>query len=122
SVDQDQPEGWWQTGDVGYRAQNGDVWVAGRAAPDINFLGSRIQVDQLRGIGRGVPVVLGARVSSVGHRIYGPQPSSRALTETVDDGAERRIRQALAGAMGSSATAVLITVIDLGSLPESGKL
>jgi acyl-CoA synthetase (AMP-forming)/AMP-acid ligase II len=96
--------------------------VAGRAAPDINFLGSRVQVDQLRGIVREVPGVLDARVSAVDHRIYGQQPAIRALTETVDDGAERRIRRALAGAMGSSATAVLITVIDLASLPESGKL
>jgi acyl-coenzyme A synthetase/AMP-(fatty) acid ligase len=118
----EQPADWWQTGDIGYRAQNGDLWVAGRAAPDINFLGSRVQVDQLRGLVREVPGVLDARVSAVDHRIYGQQPAIRALTETVDDGAERRIRRALAGAMGSSATAVLITVIDLASLPESGKL
>jgi hypothetical protein len=54
--------------------------------------------------------------------VYGERPSIRVLVEAADDSMELAVRKALGNAMGHSAGAVLITIVDLASLPESGKL
>ncbi|MCT7660912.1 AMP-binding protein [Mycobacterium deserti] len=116
------PPQWWPTGDVGSLAANGHVHVAGRDAPDVNFLGSRFALSHLRDLVRDVAGVLDCRVSATEHAVYGQQPSIRVLTETPDPTIERRVRKALAADVGSAASAMLIEVIDIASLPESGKL
>jgi acyl-coenzyme A synthetase/AMP-(fatty) acid ligase len=118
----DTPSPWWPTEDIGYLSSSGDLHVVGRAAADINFLGTRVRLQQLRDIVRGVAGVLDARVSAHDHHVYGQQPAIRVLAEGVDAAIERRLRQALANAIGASAAAVLINIVDLTSLTESGKL
>jgi acyl-coenzyme A synthetase/AMP-(fatty) acid ligase len=118
----DESSPWWQTGDIGFVAADGSVHVAGRDAPDINFLGSRIQLQRLRQIVRDMPEVLDARVSAVDHAMYGQQPSIRVLVKDVDPTIERRVRQALSADVGSSAAAMAIKILDVAGLPESGKL
>ena len=116
------PPTWWPTGDVGRLSANGHIQIAGRAAPDVNFLGSRIDLSRLSTLVRRIDGVLDCRVSAVEHPVYGQQPSLRVLTDAADTGAERRIRRALAADVGTSASAMSITVVDIASLPDSGKL
>ncbi|SEH90919.1 AMP-binding enzyme [Mycolicibacterium rutilum] len=113
---------WWPTGDIGRLTADGHLHVLGRSAADINFLGSRIELSGLRRLVRAVDGVLDCRASAVEHAVYGQQPSLRVLVETPDPTAERRIRRALAAEVGSSASAVLIDVVDVAGLPDSGKL
>jgi acyl-coenzyme A synthetase/AMP-(fatty) acid ligase len=113
---------WWPTGDIGYLSDDGHLHVLGRAAGDINFLGSRLRLSDVRAVVRAVGGVVDARVSPVPHEVYGERPSIRVLVEAADDSMELAVRKALGNAMGHSAGAVLITIVDLASLPESGKL
>ncbi|ODQ89196.1 hypothetical protein BHQ18_16575 [Mycolicibacterium flavescens] len=113
---------WWPTGDTGRIAADGHLHVSGRTAGDINFLGSRIELSALRRLTRAVPGVLDCRVWAVEHSVYGQQPSLRVLVEAPDTTAERRIRRALADEIGSSASAIVIDVVDMAALPDSGKL
>jgi acyl-coenzyme A synthetase/AMP-(fatty) acid ligase len=114
--------GWRATGDIGYRTDDGHLHVLGRAADDINFLGARVRLRDLRAVVRAVHGVLDARVSAVPHPVYGQRPAIRVLVKTPEDSMELTVRKALGNAMGNSAGAVLITIVDLASLPESGKL
>jgi acyl-coenzyme A synthetase/AMP-(fatty) acid ligase len=118
----DEASPWWHTGDMGFIGADGTIHVAGRDAPDINFLGSRVQLQRLRQVVRDMPDVLDARVSAVDHAVYGQQPSIRVLVKTVDATIERRVRQALSAEVGSSAAAMAIKILDVAGLPESGKL
>jgi acyl-coenzyme A synthetase/AMP-(fatty) acid ligase len=116
---------WWPTGDVGHVSADGDLVVAGRAAADINFLGTRIPLAHLRTAVRDVPEVLDTRVSSAAHPVYGQRPAMRVLVRSLSgstDDIERSVRKALAANIGSAASAVLIEFVDPGSLPASGKL
>ena len=116
------PPKWWNTGDLGRMSANGHIHIAGRDAPDVNFLGSRVDLSTLRTLALEADGVLDCRVSAVDHPVYGQQPSLRVLTKAADPGAERRIRRALAVAVGTSASAVAITIVDIAALPDSGKL
>lgn len=116
------PPRWWPTGDIGQISANGHLHIAGRDAPDVNFLGGRVQLSHLGDIVRDVDGVLACRVSAVEHAVYGQQPSIKALIEAPDTGAERRIRRALAAEVGTSASAMLVNIVDIAALPESGKL
>lgn len=113
---------WWPTGDLGRLTPDGHLHVSGRSAGDVNFLGSRIELSGLRRLVGAVDGVLDCRVSAVEHSVYGQQPSLRVLIEAPDATAERRIRRALAAQVGSSASAMLIDVVDVAALPDSGKL
>jgi acyl-coenzyme A synthetase/AMP-(fatty) acid ligase len=114
--------GWWATGDIGYLTDDGHLHVLGRTADDVNFLGARVRLSDIRTVVRAVRGVLDARVSAVPHHVYGQRPAIRVLVRTPDDSMELELRKALGHAMGDSAGAVLITIVDLASLPESGKL
>ena len=119
------PPEWWPTGDVGTTAPNGDILITGRAASDVNFLGTRIELDQLRSIVRGVEGVLDVRVSAVPHAAFGQCPLIRVLVPSrsgIQDATERAVRIALSDNIGKAAAAVVVELVDLGSLPESGKL
>lgn len=116
------PPRWWATGDVGGLTGDGELHIAGRAAPDVNFLGTRIALSHLRDVVRAVAGVLDCRIWAVEHPVYGQQPSIRVLIETPDSTTERRLRRALAADVGSAASAMLISIVDVASLPESGKL
>ena len=113
---------WWSTGDIGYLSDNGHLHVVGRAADDINFLGTRVRLNDVRAVVRSVPGVLDARVSTVPHQVYGERPAVRVLVKAPNDSIEMAVRKALGQTMGASVGAVLIRIIDWASLPESGKL
>ena len=119
------PSEWWQTGDVGTVSPTGDVLIAGRAASDVNFLGTRIRLDQVRQVVRAVEGVLDARVSAVPHPVYGECPHIRVLVRSLaeaPDRLERALRMALSDNIGNAAAAVVVEFVDPGWLPESGKL
>jgi acyl-coenzyme A synthetase/AMP-(fatty) acid ligase len=85
----------WPSGDVGTVTADGRVVITGRAAPDINFLGTRVGLDHLR------------------------------LTVCAVDGVlatERAVRIALSDTIGKAAAAAVVDVVDSASLPDSGKL
>lgn len=116
---------WWPTGDVGFVSAAGDLHVVDRGAADVNFLGTRVRLDQLREAVRTVPGVLDVRASAVLHDTYGQRPSLRVLVPHLDEGVdalERVVRKSLAASIGTAAAAVLVEFVDLTSLPESGKL
>jgi acyl-coenzyme A synthetase/AMP-(fatty) acid ligase len=115
-------DSWWPTGDVGYLSNDGHLHVLGRSAADINFLGSRVRLSDVQAAVRAVDGVVDARVSAVPHEMYGQRPSIRVLVDAPDDAMELTVRKALGNAIGNSAGAVLIKIIDLASLPDSGKL
>jgi len=119
---QPMPSTWWPTGDVGCVSPDGDVNVVGRAAADINFLGTRVRLAHLTDVVRGVPGVLDVGASATEHHVYGQQPSIRVLTEDEGPDVEVRVRRALATSIGSSAAAVRIHILDPAHLPESGKI
>lgn len=117
--------GWWPTGDVGTVSPTGDVLIKGRAAHDVNFLGTRIPLDEVRQAVRGVDGVLDTRVSAVPHPVYGERPVVRVLVRSLadaSDATERAVRIALSANIGKAASAVVVELLDPGSLPESGKL
>lgn len=116
------PSAWWPTGDVGYVSSAGDLYVVGRAAADINFLGTRVKLAHLCDAVRTVAGVLDVGASAAEHRVYGQRPSIRVLTESKAPTIEARVRKALSLLIGTSAAAVLIDVIGPADLPESGKL
>lgn len=115
---------WWRTGDVGSVGPAGDVLITGRAAPDVNFLGTRINLDHLRRAVRGVAGVLDTRVSAVPHDAFGQCPHIRVLIPSLADrdSVERAVRIALSDTIGKAAAAALVDIVDPASLPESGKL
>ncbi len=116
---------WWPTGDVGTVSPGGDVLIKGRAAADVNFLGTRIRLDEVRQAVRGVDSVLDTRVSAVPHAVYGECPVVRVLVRSLADASddtERAVRIALSANIGKAASAVVVELVDPGSLPESGKL
>lgn len=115
-------EGWWPSGDVGSLGVDGRLHVIGRAAEDVNFLGVRVSLRELRTVVRAVPGVVDARVSAEDHRVFGQRPSIRVLVAGSHDGMENSVRIALKRALGDSAGAVRISIIDSGSVPDSGKL
>ena len=112
---------WWTTGDIGC-LNKGHLHVLGRAADDVNFLGNRVRLHDVRAVVRSVPGVLDARVSAVPHQVYGQRPSVRVLVKAPNDSVEMAVRKALGHTMGAAAGAILISIIDWASLPESGKL
>lgn len=120
----DGPAGWWPTGDVGTVAADGRVMITGRAAPDINFLGTRIGLDHLRRTVCAVDGVLDATVSAVAHRTFGQCPRIRVLIPALadTDATERAVRIALSDTIGKAAAAAVVDVVDSAALPESGKL
>ncbi|KAA8887715.1 acyl--CoA ligase [Nocardia colli] len=113
---------WWPTGDVGWVTDGGDLWIAGRVAEDINVLGSLLRPAELRKVVCGVTGVLDAQISASDHEIYGQRPSIRVLADTHETNTEAAVRTALATAIGPTASVIEIKVIDIGSLPDSGKL
>ena len=123
--DSGDPSQWWPTGDVGTVSPTGDVVIKGRAADDVNFLGSRIRLDEVRQTVRGVANVLDARVSAVPHAVYGQRPLVRVLVRSLTEASEqteRAVRMALSANIGKAAAAVVVELVDPASLPESGKL
>ncbi|MGX9789456.1 AMP-binding protein [Mycobacterium sp. MMS18-G62] len=112
---------WWPTGDIGHLSPTGDLYVDGRAAADINFLGTRVRLADLGDVVRGVDGVLDVGVSAADHTVYGQQPSIRVLTQGGGD-IEARARKALAALIGTRAAAVLIRIVEPANLPESGKI
>jgi acyl-coenzyme A synthetase/AMP-(fatty) acid ligase len=115
---------WVATGDEGFVSESGDVYVLQRGATDVNFLGTRVRLDQVRETVRAVSGVLDVRASAVPHDVYGQRPTLRVLVRRLDaaDALERDVRKALATNIGTAAAAVLVEFVDLSSLPESGKL
>jgi acyl-coenzyme A synthetase/AMP-(fatty) acid ligase len=113
---------WWPTGDIGHLSPAGDLYVDGRAAADINFLGTRVRLADLRDAVRSVDDILDVGVSATDHKVYGQQPSIRVLTESDAADMEARVRKTLAARIGTSAAAVLIRIVDPAHLPESGKI
>lgn len=116
------PPQWWPTGDVGSLSADGRLHVVGRDAPDVNFLGSRFALSHLHSLVRAVDGVLDCRVSAVEHAVYGQQPSIRVLVDAPDPTVERRVRGALSAEVRSAASAMIIKIIDISALPDSGKL
>jgi acyl-coenzyme A synthetase/AMP-(fatty) acid ligase len=113
---------WWPTGDIGHLSPTGDLHVDGRATADINFLGTRVRLADLREAVRGVDGVLDVGVSATEHKVYGQQPFFRVLTNSDAADMEIRVRKMLAASIGTSAAAVLIRIVDPAHLPESGKI
>ncbi|MDP9165982.1 MAG: acyl--CoA ligase [Actinomycetota bacterium] len=115
---------WLATGDHGFVSASGDVHVVQRSATDVNFLGTRVRLDQLRDAVRAVSGVLDVRAAAVPHDVYGQRPRLRVLVPHLDaaDALERDVRRALAFHIGTAASAVIVELVDLASLPESGKL
>jgi acyl-coenzyme A synthetase/AMP-(fatty) acid ligase len=113
---------WWPTGDIGHLLETGDLYVDGRAADDMNFLGTRVRLADLGDAVRRVDGVLDAGVSVTEHKVYGQQPSVRVLTESDGARMEVTVRKALDDLIGTAAAAVLIRVVDPAHLPESGKI
>jgi len=113
---------WWPTGDIGHLSPTGDLFLNGRAADDVNFLGTRVRLADLSDAVRGVDGVLDVAVSVAEHKVYGQQPSIRVLTQADAADIEARVRKALAATIGTSAAAVLVRVVDPARLPESGKI
>lgn len=124
AVDSGPNSPWLATGDEGYVSPSGEVFVIQRSAADVNFLGTRIRLDGLRQTVRSVPGVLDVRAAATAHDVYGQRPSLRILVGPSEsaDSVERGVRIALATAIGPAASAVEVEVVDLASLPESGKL
>ena len=113
---------WWPTGDIGHLSPTGDLYVDGRVAADINFLGTRVILADLRDAVRSVDGVLDVGVSATDHKVYGQQPFFRVLTESDSADLETRVRKTLAVSIGTRAAAVLIRIVDQAHLPESGKI
>jgi acyl-coenzyme A synthetase/AMP-(fatty) acid ligase len=110
---------------VGTVSPNGAIVIKGRAAGDVNFLGTRIRLDDVRRAVRGVDGVLDTRVSAVPHPVYGECPVVRVLVRSLadaSDSTERAVRIALSANIGKAASAVVVELVDPRSLPESGKL
>ena len=115
---------WLDTATRASSPNPGDVYVLQRGATDVNFLGTRVRLHQLRETVRAVSGVLDVRASAVPHDVYGQQPTLRVLVRHLDaaEVLERDVRKALATNIGSAAAAVRVELVELASLPESGKL
>ncbi|HUJ19822.1 MAG TPA: class I adenylate-forming enzyme family protein [Nitrospirota bacterium] len=79
-------DGWFRTGDLGRRDDDGDLFIAGREKDVINFVGMKIFAQEVEDVLNRHPHVRESLVYGAPHAVYGQLPMAKIV---LRDGTEK---------------------------------
>jgi acyl-CoA synthetase (AMP-forming)/AMP-acid ligase II len=124
------PDGWLDTGDLGYLDDEGYLFLVGRSDDVINRGGEKIFPREIEDVILGVRGVVGAAVIGVAHDVFGQVPSSYVQLDGVTETtpleevriATKEIHDALVAAFSRARRPVNINVVTRLPAHATGKI
>jgi acyl-CoA synthetase (AMP-forming)/AMP-acid ligase II len=124
------PDGWLDTGDLGYLDDEGYLFLVGRSDDVINRGGEKIFPREIEDVILGVRGVVGAAVIGVSHDVFGQVPSAYVQLDGVSETtpldevriATKEIHDALVAAFSRARRPVNINVVTRLPAHATGKI